>query len=141
MRYLDFCHAKTKAQISFAVTAKLISAFVFTAQILQFLYFLSPKFPTSSHFLCMYSLVCVGPGRNPQRLVFSRCGSFLFSCNNSPSPISPVPSGEIVRPSVITFQAQDVTKRGRGNKNQKPLQLKEYRNHHNQNFCKIMKIA
>ena len=32
------------------VTAKLISAFVFATQIVQFLYFLSPKFPASSHF-------------------------------------------------------------------------------------------
>ena len=39
---------KTKAQISFAVTVKLISAFVFATWIVQFLYFLNPKFPTSS---------------------------------------------------------------------------------------------
>ena len=44
--------AKTKAQISFAVTAKLISAFVFAARILQSLYFLA-----SSLFLCLYSSV------------------------------------------------------------------------------------
>ena len=38
---------KTKRQISFAVTAKLISAFVFATRIVHFLYFLNPKFPTS----------------------------------------------------------------------------------------------
>ena len=43
--------AKTKAQISFAVTAKLISAFVFSTQIVQFLFFLNPKFQTSIHHL------------------------------------------------------------------------------------------
>ena len=36
-----FAYAKTKAQISFAVTAKLISAFVFATRIVQFLYFLN----------------------------------------------------------------------------------------------------
>ena len=35
---------KTKTQISFAVTAKLISAFVFATRIVQSLYFLNPKF-------------------------------------------------------------------------------------------------
>ena len=40
--------AKTKAQISFAVTAKLISAFVFATRIVQFLLYLTPKFPASS---------------------------------------------------------------------------------------------
>ena len=39
-----FAYAKTKAQISFGVTAKLISAFVFATWIVQFLFFLNPKF-------------------------------------------------------------------------------------------------
>ena len=43
------------------VTAKLISAFVFASRIVQFLSFLNPKFPASSHILCLYSLVNVGP--------------------------------------------------------------------------------
>ena len=63
------CIGKTKAQISFSVAAKLISAFVFASRIVQFLYFLNPKFPASNHLLCLYSLVCVGPGRNPKLLV------------------------------------------------------------------------
>ena len=37
-------YAKTKTQISFAVTAKLISAFVFATRIVQFLLYLTPKF-------------------------------------------------------------------------------------------------
>ena len=53
------------AQISFTVTAKLISAFVFTTRIVQFLYFLNPKFPASSHLLCLHSPVSVRPDRNP----------------------------------------------------------------------------
>ena len=42
-------YAKTKTQISFAVTAKLISAFVFATWIVQYLYFLNTKFQASSH--------------------------------------------------------------------------------------------
>ena len=44
-------YAKTKTQISFAVTAKLISAFVFATRIVQSLFFLNPKFQASSHLL------------------------------------------------------------------------------------------
>ena len=62
-------------QISFAVTAKLISAFDFSIQILQSLYFFNQKFQASSHLLWLYSLVCLGPGRKPPRPVFSLRGS------------------------------------------------------------------
>ena len=34
---------------------------------MSFLYFLNSKFPVSSHLLCLYSLVCVGPVRKPHR--------------------------------------------------------------------------
>ena len=70
-----FAYAKTKTQISFAVTAKLISAFVFATRIVQCLSFLNTKFQASSHFLWLYSPVCVGPGRKPRRPVFWRRGS------------------------------------------------------------------
>ena len=46
-------------------TAKLISAFVFATRIVQFLFFLNPKFQASSSFLCLYRLVCVGPVWKP----------------------------------------------------------------------------
>ena len=39
-----FAHAKTKMQSSFAVTTKLISAFVFANRIVQSLYYLHLKF-------------------------------------------------------------------------------------------------
>ena len=52
-------YAKTKVQISFAVNAKLTSAFVFATRIVQFLFYLNPKLPVSSHFLCLNSSVCV----------------------------------------------------------------------------------
>ena len=66
MRKRLFAYAKTKMQISFAVTAKLISAFVFATRIVQSLFFLNLKFQASSHFLWLYSPVCVGPGRKPE---------------------------------------------------------------------------
>ena len=52
-------------QISFAVTAKLISAFVFATWIVQFLIYLNPKFQASSSFLLLHRPVCVGPVRKP----------------------------------------------------------------------------
>ena len=70
-----FAYAKTKPQISCAVTAQLISAFVFATWIVQSLYFLYPKFRVSSYLLWLYSPVCVGPGRKPRRPVFWRRGS------------------------------------------------------------------
>ena len=76
MRKPDFCICVTMTQISFAVTAKLISAFVFATRIVKSLYFLNPKFQASSHLLWLYSPVCVGPGRKPRRPLFSLRGSF-----------------------------------------------------------------
>ena len=58
-----FKYAKTKTQISFPVTAKLISAFVFATWIVQSLSFLNTKFQASSHFLWLRSLICVRHGR------------------------------------------------------------------------------
>ena len=46
-----------------SVIAKLISAFVFATRIVQFLFYLNPKFQASSSFLCLYRSVCVGPVR------------------------------------------------------------------------------
>ena len=40
-------------------------AFVFATWIVHFLFFLNPKFQASSLLLCLYRLVCVGPGRKP----------------------------------------------------------------------------
>ena len=70
-----FSYAKTKTQISCAVTAQLISAFVLAIRIVQSIYFLNPKFQASSHLLWLYSLVCARPGRKPRRPVFSERGS------------------------------------------------------------------
>ena len=57
------------------VTAKLISAFIYDTRIVQSFYFLNPKFQASSHLLSVYSPVCVGPGQNTRKPVFSQRGS------------------------------------------------------------------
>ena len=65
-----FAYAKTKTQISFAVTAKLISAFVFATWIVQSLFYFYPKFQASSHLLRLYRPVCLKPGWKPRRPFF-----------------------------------------------------------------------
>ena len=55
MRRVIITYARTKVQISCAVTVQLISTFVFTTQIVQSLYFLNPKFHASSHLVWLYS--------------------------------------------------------------------------------------
>ena len=79
--FLHTCENKDADQLR-AVTAKLISAFVFATLIAQSLYFLNTKFQTSSHLLWMYSPVCVGPGRKPRRPIFSQRGSNIDFSNS-----------------------------------------------------------
>ena len=67
LRKPDFCICENKAADQFC---GLISGFVFATWIVQSLYFLNPKFLASCHPLWWHSLVCVGPGRKPQRPVF-----------------------------------------------------------------------
>ena len=76
MRKPAFAYAKTKTQISSAVTALLISAFVFATQIVQFFNYPNMKFQVSSLLLWLYSPVCVGAGRKPRRPVFSQRGTY-----------------------------------------------------------------
>ena len=73
-----FAYVKIKPQNSCAVTAQLISAFVFATWIVQYLYFLNPKFQASSHLLWFPSPVCVGLGRKHRRPVFWRRGSNMM---------------------------------------------------------------
>ena len=53
------------------LTAQLISAFVFATWIVQFLFFLNPKFQASSLLQLLYRPVCVGSGQKSRRPVFS----------------------------------------------------------------------
>ena len=78
---------KTKTQISFAVTAKLISAFAFAIRIVQFLYYLYPKFQASSHLLELYRLVRVGPGRKPERW-FSHDAAYNYNFRDEKNTFS-----------------------------------------------------
>ena len=54
VRKWDYCLAKTMVQISCAVTAQLISTFIFATRIVQLLLFLNPEFQASSLFLRLY---------------------------------------------------------------------------------------
>ena len=76
MRKTAFCICENKTQLSFAVAAKLISAFVFATRIVQTLYYLYLKFQASSHLLWLYIRVCVGPGQMSRRPGFSQRGSY-----------------------------------------------------------------
>ena len=71
MRKPAFCICENKE----ADQLKLISAFVFTTYLVQFLYLLNTKFQASSHLLLLHSQVCVRPGQKPRRPVFSQRGS------------------------------------------------------------------
>ena len=77
MREPAFCICENKDVHQLCGTAKLISAFVFATWIVQYLYLLNRKFKASSHLLCLYSPVFVGPGWKPRRQVFSQRGSYV----------------------------------------------------------------
>ena len=72
---------KDADQLRFAVTAKLISVFVFATRIVQFLFYLNPKFQAASSFLCLYRLVCVRPVRKPH-CWFSHEAAHISSYHN-----------------------------------------------------------
>ena len=77
-----FAYAKTKTQISFAVTAKLISAFVFATRIVQPLYFLNLKFQVSSSFSnCAARCVSDLAGNHEDR--FSDVAAHIFINNRA----------------------------------------------------------
>ena len=75
MRKPDFADAKTKMQISCAVTAQLISTscFPYTDSAIPLL--LNAIFQAPSILPRLYRLVYVGPGQKPRRPVFSSLGS------------------------------------------------------------------
>ena len=102
-----FAYVKTKTQISLAVTVKLISVFVFATRIVQSLYFLNPKFRASSHLLWLYSPVCVVPGREPRRPVFSRRGS-IGVCNEVRIHQSVTPINRLTREKVLIMKTDEL---------------------------------
>ena len=81
MRKPDFCICENKDADQLRGNRKADQRLCFrymvaTIRMVQSLYYLNPKFQASSHFLWLYSLVCVGPGRKPRRPVFSQRGSY-----------------------------------------------------------------
>ena len=69
------CENKDADQLCSNCTADQRLCFRYMDSTIQSLFYLNPKFQVSSHFLCLYSPVCVGPGRKPRRPVFSQRGS------------------------------------------------------------------
>ena len=65
MRKPTICMCENKDADQLRGNAKLISAFVFATRIVRFLLYSTPKFQASSHLLCLYSPVYVGPVRKP----------------------------------------------------------------------------
>ena len=91
MRKPDLAYAKTKTQISFAVTTKVISAFVFHTWTVQSLYFLNLKFQVSTHPLWFYSPVCAASDLvgNPEYR-FSCVAAHISSMYHLPEGIVPI---------------------------------------------------
>ena len=75
MRKPAFCICENKDADQLRSDREADQPFVFATQIVQYLFFLNPKFQASSHLLGLYSPVCVGPGQKPRRPVFSQQGS------------------------------------------------------------------
>ena len=72
-------NAKTKAQISFAVSSKLISAFVFAAGIVQFFTCLNPNLQLLAIYCgCTDSVICVGHGNIPHCLFSHDAAQIIF---------------------------------------------------------------
>ena len=76
---MDFRLCDNKAQISCAITAQLITAFVFATQIVQFLLHLYLDNQYSTFLLWVYRPVCVGPCWKSQRPACLRCGSYYIT--------------------------------------------------------------
>ena len=71
--------------------SRLISAFVFATRIVQFLFYLNPKFQASSSFLCLYSPVCDGPVRKPHCWFFHEVAQIM---HQSFVTTAPPPTGK-----------------------------------------------
>ena len=95
-----FVYAKTKTQISFALTAKLISAFVFAIRIVQSLYFLNPKFQASSHLRWLWFVP--DQVKNPEnRFSYNEAHFMLYP---SPSDYGTKMLGIDIRKACILFK-------------------------------------
>ena len=109
----QFAYAKTEAQTSYEVTAKLISAFVFATQTVQSLFLLNPKFQASSLLLLLYRPVCVRPGLKTQivgflmqRLIYLYFSVKLFSLSFK----TIINSYKIIKASLVSLKMFTVFK-------------------------------
>ena len=66
MRKPAFCISEKQRRRSAAITAQLISAFVFATKIVQSLFFLNPKFQVSSHLLVCTACFVLDLVGNPE---------------------------------------------------------------------------
>ena len=83
-----FAYAKTEAQISCVVTqCKADQRLCFLCTYSTNLVFLNPRFQTSSLLLWQHRPVCVRPGRNSPRPIFSRRGSIKKRCRPSSTTV------------------------------------------------------
>ena len=71
MRKPTICIGENKAADQLRGNREADQRLFFATWIVQFLFYLNPKFQASSSFLSLYRPVCVGPGLNPKLLVFS----------------------------------------------------------------------
>ena len=78
MRKPAFCIDENKDADQLRGNREADQRLFFATRILQSLFFLNPKFQTSSHLLWLHSPVCVGPCRKPRRPVFSQRGSYYL---------------------------------------------------------------
>ena len=83
------CIGKNKGADQLRSNCEADQRLCFCYHVLQFLFFLSPKFPASSHLMCLYRPVCVGPGWKPNcwfshaqaHILLLRLGYFIFTCH------------------------------------------------------------
>ena len=76
MRKLVICICENKDADELRNNREADQRLCFRYRLVQYLYFIYPKFQASCYLLWLYSLVCVGPCRKPRRPVFSQRGSF-----------------------------------------------------------------
>ena len=76
MRKSAFCICENKDADQLRGNREADQRLCYPTRIVQSLYYQNPKFQASSNLVWLYSQVCVGPGRKPQRPVFSQQGSY-----------------------------------------------------------------
>ena len=79
MRKPVFFICENKTRISCEVTAQLISAFVFAAWIVRFLFSLNPTFQASRNLLWLYSPVLSDLVGNPENRFFHNEAHFILN--------------------------------------------------------------